>query len=364
MRVKPSQLVPGNVLLKEVLGKSNKPIITRKTVLDDIHIEFLERFLIESVDVSAHLSNGDTYEPKKVDAKKEQLKKIKAAERKQTFEEQFYQVVKGYKQLFSTWKSGIPIDMANLRKLIIPLLERTDDIDKAVYTLHQYTTKNDYIYCHSIAVSILSSYLGRKLGYEKGEWLQIGIAGLLSDVGMAKINSEIVYKTGPLASYELNEVRKHPTYSYRLIENIPTITQAVKLAVLQHHERIDGSGYPLGITMKKIHPYARIIGISDTYHAMTSERVYKKGLSPFKVIEEMKKVQFTKFDSQIVSKFISSLTNFSIGTKVKLSNGKTGEIVFIEPSELTRPIVRMDGSGEIIALQNEQDVYINELILK
>lgn len=110
----------------------------------------------------------------------------------------------------------------------------------------------------------------------------------------------LLNKTTVLTSEERDEIKKHPVYSYRLIESIRTITDAVKLAVLQHHERLDGSGYPLALKKEKIHKYARIIAVSDTYHAMTSERPYQKKQAPIDVINDLQKNELLKLDEKVI----------------------------------------------------------------
>lgn len=362
MRVEPSQLVPGCVLLKNVTGKSNKPIISQHTVLTEEHITLLEKFLVETVDVSAKLAEGELFKPKFVHKKLKQKEKSSKKQNVELFEDHYKNAVNSYKKLFKKWQNNLAIDMPEVRNILIPLFERMDDISTAVYTLHHYATKKDYIFHHSIAVGILSAYLARKMGFEKGEWLQIGLAGSLSDCGMARLDNAIITKTGSLTFSDYQEIKRHPTYSYRYIEKIPTITKEVKLAVLQHHERMDGSGYPIGLSKENIHIYARIIAVCDIYHAMTCERIYKEKQSPFNVIEKLQRDQFSKLDHQVVQTFINSLANFSIGTRVRLSTNQLGEIVFVEERYPTRPMVRVDESNEIVTLKNELSLFISEII--
>ncbi|WP_047983432.1 HD-GYP domain-containing protein [Ornithinibacillus californiensis] len=366
MRVSPSQLVPGCVLLRDVKGKTNRPIIPQKTVLTEKHITFLHKFLIEQVDVSEKLNDGEQFKPKSVEAKEKEKTETPHVESNLVlsdlpFKDHYYHVVTEYKKLFETWRNNLPIDILAVRNLILPLIDRMDDIGSAVYTLHRYANKVDYFYHHSVSVSILSAYLGKKMGHQKGEWYQIGLAGLLSDAGMARLGSFAFKKEGTLTNEEKLEIRNHPTYSYRMVENIPSIPYTVKLAVLQHHERFDGSGYPLGLSQEKIHGFARIISVCDIYHAMTSERMYRKKQSPFQVIEELQKEQFSKLDPRVVQVFIDAIANFSIGTKVLLSSNQVGEIVFIDQKQPTRPIVRLD-NGEIITLSNHHNLHIDEII--
>ncbi|MGF7015707.1 HD-GYP domain-containing protein [Ornithinibacillus bavariensis] len=364
MRVSPSQLVPGCILLRDVIGKTNRPIIPHKTVLTEEHIFILDKFLVDQVEVSERLENDSMYKPEeRIESEPVEEKEIEANTQvsKLPFKDHYLYVVEEYKKLFDSWKRNLPINNFAVRNLILPLIDRMEDIASAVYTLHHFANKQDYFYHHSVSVSILSAYLGKKMGYSKGEWYQIGLAGLLSDVGMAKLGNFAFYKEGQLTDEEKLEIRNHPTFSYRMVEHIASIPYSVKLAVLQHHERMDGSGYPLGLSNEKIHRYARIIAVSDIYHAMTCERSYRKKQSPFKVIEELQKEQFSKIDPRVVQVFVDAIANFSIGTKVLLSNNQVGEIVFIEQNNPTRPIVRLE-NDEIITLSNSLSLFISEIL--
>ncbi|SHG81251.1 HD-GYP domain-containing protein [Ornithinibacillus halophilus] len=359
MRVKPSQLVPGCILIRDVIGKTGRPIVPRKAILTKQHIDFLDKFLINQVDVSDKLSNGKPFEPKKL----ERQKKIQKSDiTSYPFEKHYQLVVEAFKKLFQKWQNNIPIEIPLVRKLIVPLIERMEDIGSSIYQLHRFTNKKDYFYHHSVSVAILAAYIGKKLGYEKGEWIQIGLAGFLSDAGMSKLGN-IIFKEEELSTAEFQEIKKHPTYSYRMVEHNSLVTTHVKLAVLQHHERLDGSGYPLGLTQGKIHPFAKIISICDMYHAMMSQRTYKESQSPFKVIETLQNEQFSKLDPKVVQTFLQGITDFSIGTKVILSNGEAAEIVFMDSNQPTRPMVKLENS-EIISLSNNKELFIKDIVTK
>ncbi|MCT2535513.1 HD-GYP domain-containing protein [Aquibacillus koreensis] len=363
MWVHPKQLVPGCKVVNDVMGKTNNPILPKNTVIQDEHIQVLQSFLVPNVEVSPRLAHGAPFIPKELSEEEREItvsiKRINKTP--MTFEEQYVKAVERYKYLFHHWQSGTGIDINKVREFIVPLLERVDEVGLDLFLLHKYASKEDYFYHHGIAISLISGFIAKKRGYKK-EWIQVGLAGMLADSGMAKISTSLFNKTGPLVLPEYEEIKKHPTFSYRLVEKIPSLTTGAKLAILQHHERIDGSGYPLGVDKRKIHPYASIIAISDTYHAMTSERVYQPKQSPYKVIEEMIHDQFNKYDHEVLHEFIKSLANFSTGTKVLLSNKTKAEIVFVDPKHLTRPMVKIDGSNEIVSLQNKPSIYIEEIL--
>jgi len=162
-----------------------------------------------------------------------------------------------------------------------------------------------------------------------------------------------------LTSAELHEVRQHTVYGFRLLEGGTALNQGVWLAALQHHERIDGSGYPMKVTGDKIHPFAKIVAIADMYHAMTSNRNYKKAESPYLVLEELQAESFGKLDPLYVKTFIERATQFHIGVFVRLNDGRIGEIVFSDRSNPTRPMISIHGT--IVNLVQERHLYIREV---
>lgn len=364
MRVQLQQVIPGCILVGSVKGKTNRPIIPKNTVLTTEHIKILNYFLVEEIDVSRKLANGKAYTPSVIRKENKLLSRGNSQREMSSlsFEEHYDQVVLGFRKIFKTWQNSVPIDMPALRKLLLPLIERTADMNNAIYTLHNRVEKKNYFFHHSVSVAILSAYLAHKLGYPKKEWMQIGLAGLLADAGMAKLDENIITKVGPLTDTELKEVRRHPVYSYQLIEHIPTVTKAVKLAVLQHHERMNKSGYPLGLTEDKIHNYAKIIAVCDTFHAMVCERFYQERQSLFKAIEELHNEQFSRLDPKIVQTFIRAIANYSIGAKVLLSNNEIGEVVYTKTDNPTSPIIRLENSGELITLQENNTLFIKDIL--
>lgn len=365
MWVKTSQLIPNCVLRSHALGKTERPIIPKNTILSEEHISVLKSFLIEHVKVSPQLVNGKPFNPQQIDApetSREKQKSVPTVNEQQSFIDHYQTVIECYKRIFARWQSGFAINMPELRQLLLPLYERIDEIGTEIYSIHQYASKEDYFYHHSVSVGLLSAYLAQRMNYPFGDQLQIGLAGFLSDSGMSKLEPGIFLQDRKLTGSEEQEMKKHPTYSYRLVENIPTMKQSAKLAILQHHERLDRSGYPLGLKKEKIHTYARIIAVCDIYHAMTCERAYQRSQSPFKVVEELQTQRFTQLDPFVVQTFIEGLANFSIGSKVRLSTEEVGEIVFVQPKNPTRPIIRLDHENFIV-LEKEPEIYIKEVII-
>jgi HD-GYP domain-containing protein (c-di-GMP phosphodiesterase class II) len=357
MRVKVEQLIEGCILSKDVSSLSSKPIIPSKTVITAQIIEVLQAFLIRDVYVEAYHTDGLPFIPDEVI---EDNTSLNVSMKNISFYELYMNTVKEYKKLFSNWQAGMSVDMSKVRALIVPLIDRALDEPNQIMYLHRLSTPNDYFYHHSVSVAVISAYLGKKLQFDQGDYNQLAIAGFLSDCGMAKIDPKIPFKTGPLSPAEFKEIKKHPLLSYKMLEKLPLLKESVKLAVFQHHERIDGTGYILGISGEKLHPFGKIVAISDVYHAMCCDKDYRVKKPPFVVLEEIAQDSFGKFDVQLVKLLIQAVAKISIGTEVKLSNGQMGKVIFIDDKYPTRPMVEINNS--FIQLVKRKDLYIEDIL--
>jgi HD-GYP domain-containing protein (c-di-GMP phosphodiesterase class II) len=218
----------------------------------------------------------------------------------------------------------------------------------------------DYNY-HNAVLSALTSYkIAQWCGYPQKDWMQAAFAGLLHDIGNIKVDEALLQKPTPLTGEEVEEVRRHTTYGYQLLRNVTAINEGVRLAALQHHEKIDGSGYPLKLDGSQIHFYAKIVAVADIFHAMTLEKAYRRAQSPYLVLEQILTESFGKLDPVIVQTFIQKTTDLYNGTRIRLSDGRHGEIIFTDRSNPTRPMVQVE--GKIVNLVQERDLYIEEII--
>jgi len=352
VRVKRDQLREGCVIAEDVLGKTKKPIIPKKTVITEPLLHVLSKFLIDEVEIEPVLVNGDPFLA-------DDLFSTKPDERPFML---YLEAVQQYKRAFQSWQSGLPIDIGEIREIAIPLFNKIIKYKWELLMLHHYTTKEEYIYHHAVSVGLLAGFLAMQLGHTQGECHQIVLAGVLSDCGMAKISSQILLKPSALTEAEFREIERHPIYSYRMVQNIAALNQGAKLAVLQHHERNDGSGYPLRVKTEKIHPYAQLIAVADVYYAMTSERLYRRKQSPLRVIEIMRREQEGRLNAEVVALLFNHLVRLQTGTMIKLSNGEIAEVVFTHPDEPLRPIVKMIETGQLLSLTQQRDLYIEDIL--
>ncbi|MFV8826172.1 HD-GYP domain-containing protein [Alkalihalobacterium sp. APHAB7] len=359
MKVKRNQLQEGCILASDLFLLTNQPFMKKNTVLNAELLEVINRFLVDVVDVENKLVTGERFTPQEIIEEDIQTAREK---KEDPFIDMYLSAVQTYKKYFQGWQSGLTVDIAELRKMYLPLLEKAMDHQGDILKLHHYTTKENYLYHHAVFVGILSALIAKSLHFSKAEWIQVGIAGLMSDAGMSKLPNQLITKNGPLLQIEYEEIKKHPITSYNMLKGLKGVTDAVLLAVLQHHEREDGSGYPMGVQAKKIHAFSQMVAVADVYHAMVSERYYRTKQSPFKVIEALNQEQFGKFQPSVIQALTKELLRYLIGITARLNNGEIGEIIFINQQQLTQPMVKLENSEEIINLSTQSSLYIADIL--
>ena len=215
----------------------------------------------------------------------------------------------------------------------------------------------DYLFNHSVNVAIIGNLIGKWLDLGKEDIKILTLGGLVHDIGKLKIDKKILDKPEKLTEEEFEEVKKHPSYSHKILTEMGYNEEKLLRAVTLHHEREDGTGYPLGIKSKNIPIHSKISAIADIFDAMTSNRVYDKKMNIFKVMEKFQKETFGKLDYKMVTLFIKKFLEFYIGSEVTLNTGDKAKILNFNSFEITKPIL-MTGEGKIIDTSRVRTVEI------
>jgi len=237
-------------------------------------------------------------------------------------------------------------------------------IDELLYTrdimvnLTDIKSSDDYTFSHSVNVCILSLITGIKLGLNQLRLKDLGIGALMHDIGKTLIPKEILNKASKLTNEEFEQIKKHTILGHEILKTNRDISITSAHVAIAHHERYDGSGYPLGTKGDNIHQFARIVAIADVYDALSSDRVYRKKMKPHEVLEYMLTAGEVLFDRNILEHFVRSIAIYSIGTSVVLNTGERGIVVDVNRTFPTRPIVRVviDAGGKRLASFNEIDL--------
>ncbi|HJF31718.1 MAG TPA: HD-GYP domain-containing protein [Sporosarcina psychrophila] len=361
--VKTSDLRPGIITSEDIFVNTIYPILRKDTELFPEHIKVLNAFGIKKVKIQERLvvKREDVHDDDKGSVDPDDVL-AKIPMKQASLQTRYSNAVTDYKKEFLGWRAGVRPDIAKIRSIVIPLLETFIEQKRMLTLLHDFANAKDYTYHHSIAVGILASGIGGQMGLPKGQTLQLGLAGVLADCGMAKIEASITEKAAFLTKDEFKEVKQHTLYSYQMIQDTSLLRQEMKLAIFQHHERLDGSGYPRGEKMNQISMFSQILAVADVFHAMTSERVHRSKESPFKVIEMIKEEEFGKFDIKVVQALLDLVGNISIGTKVLLTNGEVGEVIFVHRDARLRPMVKRSTDGSILDLTTNRHLAIERVL--
>ena len=242
----------------------------------------------------------------------------------------------------------------------VQLMESFKDYNLALEGILRERPVDEYTQRHCVNVAILSIMLGRWLLLSDSEILLLAQSALLHDIGKVKINSNILNKPSKLSPIEFEAIKKHSIIGYSIAKEIPNIDTSVPLGKLMHHEKIDRSGYPLGLSNDKIHLFGKIIAIADIFDAMTSTRPYHSRQSPFSVLEMMQHEFWGKIDTLCLSTFVKNMSMYYEGEIVRLSNGKLGQIVKMNPSRLSAPLVMV--GEDFIDLSVENYITVSELV--
>lgn len=265
------------------------------------------------------------------------------------------------KALFKDAAEEKPIKQIAVEVLLEPFIEEVKREKNIAKLLGRLQCKDEYTFQHTVKIGILSMVLGGWMGLSESELYRLAMAGTLHDIGKSKIDLNILNKPGPLTNTEFAVMKMHTVYGYDIVNNSDDYDESIKLAVLQHHERTDGNGYPYGLTKDQIHLFARIVAVVDIYHAMTSTRVYSKKRNPFLVLEHLQN-NLTSLDTEVVLTFVNNMLSALQGCKILLSNDLVGDIIFVDKNCLSKPLVKIKDTRCVINLMHEKNVEIVDVV--
>jgi HD-GYP domain-containing protein (c-di-GMP phosphodiesterase class II) len=345
-----SQLKPGDIISRDVMTQKENLLMTKGTILSDRELEILSAFLIAKVHIEA---TPGTLNQAEDNAETQVTPTILA------LYDAYDQMVVLLRRVFNLAATSGTIPILDIRNTLASLVSLSEAYNIISFKPPKYYPR-DYLIHNSVKASLTSYVLAKWLGFTQKDLMPIALGGLLHDIGNAKIDSAYFMKTSGLSAIENEEIKMHPILGYQILKNVPSLNEGCKLTALQHHERLDGSGYPSGLRSENIHPYSRIIAIADVYHAMSSQRLHREPTSPYLVMEELSKESFGKLDPAYVQTFIHKISQFHTGMIVKLSDNRIGEIIFSQREHPTRPWVNV--SGKIINLTMERSIYIKDVI--
>lgn len=343
-----SEIFPGMILARPVVSDDRSVLLNENTVLTEAMIGLLVTWGIQSVYIKEMLrESGENV--------------LGFVSERQNFARKYAEIISLLKDAFQRARYFKEVPLAQMEELADRTVESLVSATGVVSHLSSVRATDDYTFRHSLNVGVIAGLLAKWLKF-RGEVLrEIVLAGLLHDIGKTQIPLEVLNKPGRLTAGEMAVMQEHPALGYKLLEESDRLPQSVKYGVLQHHERMDGSGYPAALAGDAIADYARVIAVADMYDAMTSQRVYRGALTPFSVITEVFGEMFARLDPAVAMPFVNHVRDSLVGYMVRLSDGSEARVVYLDKERFAQPVVKL-ADGAYVDLEKRRDLAIVEVI--
>jgi HD-GYP domain-containing protein (c-di-GMP phosphodiesterase class II) len=247
----------------------------------------------------------------------------------------------GIAEVMRDLEEGRSLDLGKLSPGVDAMIESITRNPSAFLWLKAIKRKDNYAYQHALGCSVWAASFGRHLGLDRGELGELTLGGLLFDVGKTRVDSRILTMPLPLDEQQLALARTHVQHGMDILENTPGLGSRVLEAVATHHERHDGSGYPRGLSGNGIPMFGRIIGLIDSYDAMTSVRPYRESRSPHHAVMELYQSRGRLFQGALVEHFIQTCGIYPGGSLVELTDGRVGVVTSVHSLKRLRPSVML-----------------------
>ena len=305
IRLKPNQLKTGMVTAQSIFNEKGAAFLVRGTPLTDRYIYRLRQLSIPELHVTSLSSNFQLQPPPDIVEERTRV-----------------QAVDNVAETFREAEENGRFDMTRLEKCADFLVRDIMAKKKNLVQITDIRLHDSYTFSHSVNVAVLSTMLGDLCGYSKRKLQIITLGGLLHDIGKLAVPTPILNKSGSLTAGEFKIIRRHPSEGRKILKELNSpIASILAIIAVQHHEHLDGSGYPYHVRGKSIHPYSRITAIADVYDALTSVRPYKRAYKPNVVYRMMMQNSTGHFDMDRLRLFFDNVAIYPVGTVMKTQLG-------------------------------------------
>lgn len=336
-KVQIGMIKPGDRVAKPIFQENGNVLLGEGVELNDRYIDRLINLGIDFLFIEDGLTTDLIPEDT-----------IRDETRKQAVDT-IYKTMNSFKDQASTKGRTIAPDMGrNFRAVFGQIMQDLSTRPNVLVNLTSIHAMDAYLFQHSFNVAVLAGIMGTAKGYNRYQLEELGVGALLFDIGMTKVPQKLLAHTGGLSPEEHAVIQSHTKEGFDILRKYHDISIVSAHCALQHHERFNGSGYPRGLKENDIHMYAQIVGLADTFDALTSPRPHRKRYTASEAIEFLFAAGGTFFDFELIKLFCRHISIYPIATTLLLSTGQVG--VVSENTELAvhRPRVRIikeaDGS--------------------
>lgn len=342
------------VIGRTIWNETGLPLLQKDAVITDLIIKRLKQLNIRYVYIEDSISSGiEIEETVPLEVRNSAVKKIT-----DSFKD--IREAKGKNATYILEKHTKIIS-----SIVEDLLSAINNSKEMLTIISDAYLYDEYLYQHSFQVTLYSVATAKELGYSYEDQRLVGIGALLHDIGKIIVPKEILNKPGKLTEEEFEQMKQHTRYGFDILRNLHSVSLLIAHCAFQHHERLDGSGYPRGIKGDEIHPFAKIIGVADVFDAVTSNRIYRGKLLPSEGLKIIEASSGKGFDKTIVEAFKRIIITYPNGIVLHLSDGRRGIVTRQNKEHPTRPFIRIfEEDGKIltatyeIALDQHPNIHI------
>ncbi len=358
------QLVPGMTVAESVLSYDHQLILSKGTILTDKLITKLHLYGVLAINVeearSAMPVFPDAPEALTVPAEPSYSQRIKNSRSFQLFKQEYELNVESFKGMINNMvERNLKLDVDALLRNALDIIASGRGQIGILDMLQNMRDYDDSTFTHCLNVALISNLFATWLKWSQAEIEMATVCGLLHDIGKLLVPYNIISKPGKLSVEEYAQIKKHPISGYQLLLE-QDVHDHVRYSALMHHERCDGTGYPMRLVGKQIDRYACIVAIADVYDAMTASRVYRGPMCPFRVIEIFEAEGFQKYNVEFLLVFLENVVNSYLQNRCRLSDSREGTIIYVNRSKLSRPTVKI--GDEYVNIGDHENLTISELL--
>lgn len=335
-------LTPGMILGEDVVFQ-DKVIFTAGTKLDKVKIDKINHYSIMCATVMEDVDFASTH-----------YEKIRFDEKFKQFEKDYYEGLNRYKTLvFSLLQQGIQVPDEALLQIYEDIYANIPSGAILLDFLYNMMPNEDELtFSHCLNSALLAGAFADWLSMSEEDKKTLILCGFYYDIGKLQLPYDLLWKSGKLTAEEFRIVQTHPVVGYAFVRNL-NLDNHVKNAVIMHHERLDGSGYPYHMQGQKIDIFARYIAIVDAYIAMASPRSYRNAFTPLQILANFE-ADLSKFDVELLMPVMKRIADAQIGTRVQTNDDKVWEVLIIHPNKFSRPILKGDNNEIVDMLQHPE----------
>lgn len=325
-RMPVDNLKPGMTVARNVINSSGQILACIGARITTQYIQYLKELGVMSIYVSDEAGAEQEIVSSQSEIISEQLR---------------IDTVRFVKDSFQDVTQFRRIDTSQVQKTVSRLLDEILARDSVLTSLADIRTHDDYMFGHSVNVCVMSLVTGITLGLDTEHLKELGIGALLHDIGKLYIPPNILSKPYDLEDWEYEEVKKHTSIGFELLQQYDDLTEPVMQVAYQHHERWDGQGYPQKRRGREIEEYARIVAVADIYDALMADRPYRSSYTLGQTTTIIGRLSGIHLDPDCVEALMSNLAVYPVGSLVELNTGSIAMVMSVNKTVPNRPIVKI-----------------------